>query len=112
VQAFATNELVNILSESRKYHLNLILANQFLGQFDENPGIIKAILGNVGTMAVFRVGPDDAEVFAKQFYDGSREDYEQWVATLSGQPNFEFSIRMPIDGVVSGPFAARTLKPG
>jgi hypothetical protein len=34
------------------------------------------------------------------------------VATLSGQPNFEFSIRMPIDGVVSGPFAARTLKPG
>jgi hypothetical protein len=112
VQSFATNELMNILSESRKYRLNLVLANQFLGQFEEeNPGIVKAILGNVGTMAVFRVGPDDAEVFAKQFYDGSRKDFERWVAMLSGQPNYEFSIRMPIDGAVARPFAARMLKP-
>jgi hypothetical protein len=112
VQSFATNELMNILSEPRKYRINLGLANPFLAQFEEeNPGIIKATLENVGTMAVFRVEPDDAELLAKQFYDGSREDYEKWVTILSSQPNYEFSIRMPIDGVVSQPFAGRTLRP-
>ncbi len=57
------------------------------------------------------MGRDDAEVLAKRLYDGTRDDYERWMSVLMNQANFEFSIRMPIDGVVSQPFSARTLKP-
>ncbi|MEX0888077.1 MAG: DUF87 domain-containing protein [Patescibacteria group bacterium] len=63
-QNFATPDFVQILSEARKYHLNLTVANQFIGQLDEN--IKNAVFGNVGTSVMFRVGADDAEYLEKQ----------------------------------------------
>ncbi len=57
-QNFATDSFASILSEARKYRLNLIVANQFIGQIDEN--IKNAIFGNVGTVMTFRVGVTDA----------------------------------------------------
>jgi hypothetical protein len=63
---FTTLSLATMLSELRKYRLNLILADQFLGQLDEP--VRDAVLGNVGTTISFRVGPDDAEVFEREFF--------------------------------------------
>ena len=63
-QNFATPDFVQILSEARKYHLNLTVANQFIGQLDET--IKNAVFGNVGTTVMFRVGADDAEFLEKQ----------------------------------------------
>ena len=64
-QNFATDTFAEILSEARKYRLNLIVANQFVGQIDEN--IKNAIFGNVGTMITFRVGVSDAQFLANEF---------------------------------------------
>ena len=57
---------MDILSEARKYRLNLILTNQYLGQMDET--IKMAILGNVGTLVSFRVGAEDAKYLSQEFY--------------------------------------------
>lgn len=64
-QNVTTDSIPGILSEARKYKLSLAIAHQFLAQVDEK--IRDAIFGNVGSMLVFRVGEEDAEVFAKQF---------------------------------------------
>jgi len=64
-QNFATPDFATILSEARKYHLNLVVANQFISQMDDK--IKEAVFGNVGTQAIFRVGPDDAEFLKPQF---------------------------------------------
>jgi len=64
-QNFATESFINILSEARKYRFNLILAHQFLDQLDES--LKKAILGNVGSMMVFRIGTVDAQIFFEEF---------------------------------------------
>ena len=64
-QTFATESLANMLSELRKYRVNLILANQYLAQLDES--VRPAILGNVGTLISFRLGPDDARVISREF---------------------------------------------
>lgn len=64
-QSFTTESFADILAEARKYRLNLILANQYLGQLQQ--GIRDAVLANVGTIVVFRVGPEDAQVLAKEF---------------------------------------------
>ena len=64
-QNVTTDSIPGILSEARKYKLSLAMAHQFLAQVDEK--MRAAIFGNVGNMAVFRVGEEDAEVFAKQF---------------------------------------------
>lgn len=63
-QNFATPDFVQILSEARKYRLDLTVANQFIGQLDET--IKNAVFGNVGTSIMFRVGADDAEYLEKQ----------------------------------------------
>src|SRR3990167_1224407 len=64
-QNFATESFANILSEARKYRLNLILGHQYITQMDE---IVRdAVFGNVGTLAVFRVGAEDAEFLEKEF---------------------------------------------
>jgi hypothetical protein len=60
-----TDSIAQILSEARKYRLNLIIAHQFIGQLSED--ISKAVFGNVGSMVSFRVGPEDAEFLEKQF---------------------------------------------
>jgi uncharacterized protein YerC len=64
-QNITTPSIATILSEARKYKLSLSIAHQFIGQLEEN--IKNAVFGNVGTIAAFRVGADDAEYLAKQF---------------------------------------------
>lgn len=64
-QNVTTDSISQILSEARKYRLNLTIAHQFIGQLSEE--ISKAVFGNVGSIAAFRVGPDDAEFLERQF---------------------------------------------
>src|SRR5574337_419045 len=64
-QNFATPDFAQILSEARKYKLNLIVANQFIGQMDEE--VKNAIFGNVRTIMSFRVGVTDASYLAHEF---------------------------------------------
>ena len=64
-QNFATESFASILSEARKYRLNLILAHQYIAQMDET--VQDAVFGNVGTMVCFRVGAQDAELLEKEF---------------------------------------------
>lgn len=64
-QNVTTDSISQILSEARKYRLDLTIAHQFIGQLSED--ISKAVFGNVGSMAAFRVGPEDAEFLEKQF---------------------------------------------
>ena len=64
-QNVTTDSIASILSEARKYRLSLNIAHQYIAQLEDS--IRDAVFGNVGSMAVFRVGPDDAEYLAKQF---------------------------------------------
>lgn len=64
-QNVTTDSIAQILSEARKYRLALIIAHQFIGQLSDE--ISKAVFGNVGSMAAFRVGPEDADFLEKQF---------------------------------------------
>ncbi len=64
-QNFATNDFMHIMSEARKYRLNLIVANQYITQMTEE--VRNAVFGNVGTLACFKVGADDAEYLEKEF---------------------------------------------
>lgn len=64
-QNFATPDFATILSEARKYHLNLTVANQFIGQMDEE--VKNAVFGNVGTLISFRVGVTDASYLQREF---------------------------------------------
>ncbi len=64
-QNFATPDFATILSEARKYHLNLTVANQFIGQMDDE--VKNAIFGNVGTLISFRVGVTDASYIQREF---------------------------------------------
>lgn len=97
-----TLSLTTMLSELRKYRTNLVLANQYLSQLDER--IQQAILGNVGTLIAFRLGLQDAELFAKEFYP------EITATDLMNLPNYHSYLKLMIDGMVSKPFSARTLQ--
>lgn len=69
-QNFITDSISTILSEARKYRLNLIIAHQYLNQLVDEKGkadIKDAVLGNAGTLCAFRIGPDDADILAKEF---------------------------------------------
>lgn len=98
-QNFTTDSISQILSEARKYKLSLNLAHQFIAQLDED--IRQAVFGNVGSMAVYRVGQEDAEFLAKQFeptFSTSDitqiENYHSIVKMLAhGQPVSPFSMR-------------------
>lgn len=100
-QNFATRSFIKILSEARKYHLNLILANQYVAQVDEE--IQKAIFGNVGTLVTFLLGAQDAGLFVKEFGSVFAED------DLVGLRNHEIILKMSIDKITSQPFSATTL---
>ncbi len=100
-QTFSTLSLANMLSELRKYRLNLVLAHQFLSQL-ELP-VRDAILGNVGTMISFRLGLADAEVLEKEFYPAFS------AVDLVSLPNHHVYLKLMVDGVVSKPFSAETL---
>ncbi len=102
-QNFSTDSFASILSEARKYRLNLIVANQFIGQL--RPEIRDAVFGNIGTIVAHRMGPEDAEFMVKQFspvFDAG---------DLVNLPNFNAAMRLMIGGLPSQPFTIRDSPP-
>lgn len=100
-QNFATDSFIKILSEARKYHLDLTLANQYIGQIDEE--VQKAIFGNAGSIASFSVGATDGRILAKEF--GSKYEEDE----LVGLGNYQIILKLAIDNHTSTPFSAMTL---
>ncbi len=102
-QNFANESFADILSEARKYKLNLIIAHQYVEQMEEE--VRDAVFGNVGTTVSFRVGPFDAEtlepIFAPQFE----------AKDLVNLGFAQIYLTLMIDGVGSPPFSATTLPP-
>jgi hypothetical protein len=102
-QSFANSTFANILSEARKYHLNLIIAHQYIEQMEED--VRNAVFGNVGTTIAFRVGPFDAEVLETVFSP-------RFVANDLVNLGFaQIYLTLMIDGIGSQPFSAITLPP-
>jgi len=100
-QNFATDSFSKILSEARKYRLNLTLANQYIAQIPEE--VQKAIFGNCGSMISFVMGAEDAQVFAKEYGDQySTED-------LVSLNRYQVINKLSIDSIISKPFPAITL---
>ncbi|HAQ03158.1 hypothetical protein A2467_00005 [Candidatus Nomurabacteria bacterium RIFOXYC2_FULL_36_8] len=106
-QNFATDSFANILSEARKYRLNLTVAHQYTAQLENKDGskVRDAVFGNVGTMIIFRVGADDADFLEKEF------EPEFMAQDLVNLPNFHIYLKLMIDGITSRPFSASTLPP-
>lgn len=102
-QNFATDSFATILSEARKYRLNLILANQFMSQLTDN--IREAILGNIGTVISGRLGITDAEMLQKKF--APTFDAED----LTKLPNYQTITSVLINGVPSSAFSMSLLPP-
>lgn len=104
-QNFATQSFSTILSEARKYKLNLTVANQYLAQMDEE--VRDAIFGNVGTLATFQVGYDDAKVLSEQF--GGEDMITP--ADIGSLPKYQTYMRLMINGSPSPVFSCNTLPP-
>lgn len=102
-QNFATDSFANILSEARKYRLNLIIAHQYIEQLSES--VQASVFGNVGTLTVFRVGATDAEFLVKEFEPVFTE------VDLVNLPKWSVYMKLMIDGVSSEPFSAATMPP-
>ena len=100
-QNFATDSFATILSEARKYGLNLTVANQYVSQME--PTVRDAVFGNVGTMISFRVSADDAPVLAKPFAPYFEPE------DLLQMANRHFVISMVIKGEKAPAFSAKTL---
>lgn len=103
LQNFVTESFANILSEARKYRLNLTVAHQYIEQLGEVVG--PAIFGNVGTIITFRIGAADAEFLEKEFQPNFTAD------DLVNLPKYNVYLRLMIDGIASEPFSATTLPP-
>ncbi len=102
-QSFANESFADILSEARKYKLNLTIAHQYVEQMSEE--VRAAVFGNVGTMIAFRVGSYDADIFEKEFApEFTAED-------LVNLGFAQIYLKLMIDGIGSRPFSARTLPP-
>ncbi len=106
-QTVTTDTVAHILAEARKYGLHLTLANQNLGQIqtERGPSLQEALLGNVGTLISFRLGPADAEKL--QSYTRPEID----ALALQDLPNFHAAARLLADGAPLRPFVFRTLPP-
>lgn len=102
-QNFATDSFADILSEARKYRLNLIMAHQYIEQLGEV--VQPAVFGNIGTMIVFRVGATDAEFLVKELTPYFTEE------DLVNLPKYQIYLKLMIDGIASNPFSAGTLPP-
>lgn len=107
-QNFITESIATILSEARKYRLELIIAHQYMKQLEDNKGkttVRDAVLGNAGTLVTFRIGPEDAEVLAKEFapvfsaYD------------LINVEQFTAYTKLLIDNTAAKPFNMQTFPP-
>ena len=106
-QNFITESISVILSEARKYRLSLNLAHQYIGQLvkNNNTSIKDAIFGNVGSIATFRIGTEDAEFLAKQF----APVFNQF--DLMNIEKFNAYVRMMINNQAARPFNMATLAP-
>ncbi len=102
-QSFANKSFADILSEARKYKLNLTIAHQYIEQMEEE--VRDAVFGNVGTMITFRVGAFDAEVLEKEF----APTFE--MADLVNLGLRQIYLKLMIDGISSQPFSATTMAP-
>ncbi len=100
-QNFATTSFIKILSEARKYRLNLILANQYIAQIPEE--VRAAIFGNAGTMMSFLIGAADATYMAKEFGERFKEE------DLLALGNYQAIMKLAIDNITQAPFLAYTL---
>ncbi len=101
-QNIVTNTFENLLSESRKYGINMIMAHQYFNQLTDKVG--HAVLGNTGTIISFRVGGDDANRLEKEFEPVFK------VKDLINLGKQQFYIKMTIDGETYDPFSAETLR--
>ena len=95
-QNVTTDSIAQILSEARKYRLSLNIAHQFIGQLSDD--ISKAVFGNVGSMAVYRVGPEDAEFLEKQFEPVFTSQ------DLINVDNYKYFGRLLLNGISTAPF--------
>ncbi|KKW28745.1 MAG: hypothetical protein A3K06_00200 [Candidatus Doudnabacteria bacterium RIFCSPHIGHO2_01_52_17] len=102
-QNFATESFATILSEARKYRLNLTIAHQYIEQLEEE--VAAAVFGNVGTIIVFRVGATDAEALEPEF----EPVFE--MNDLVNLSKYHIYLKLMINGVASRPFSATTLPP-
>ncbi len=102
-QNFATESFAVILSEARKYNLNLTIANQYINQM---PEIVRdAVFGNAGTIISFRVGGTDADFLVKEFEPVFEAN------DLVNLDRYQIYIKLLIDGITKPAFSARTLPP-
>lgn len=104
-QNFATDSFCSILSEARKYHLALIMANQYIKQLEKknDTSIRDAVFGNVGTMMSFKVGADDAEYMSKEYAPVLTEQ------DVLGIANYKAYIKLSINNATSRPFSLETI---
>lgn len=102
-QNFSTDSFATIMSEARKFHLNLIVANQFTTQLTEE--IRDAVFGNVGTVVAFRIGQNDMDALSKYFQPLFDAD------DLLRVPNYNTIVRTLINGVPTQPFSMATVPP-
>jgi len=100
-QNFSTDSFATIMSEARKYHLNLIVANQFTTQLTQE--IRDAVFGNMGTIVSFRIGQNDVESLTQYFQPAFDGD------DLVRIPNYNTIVRTLIGGVPTQPFSMATL---
>jgi hypothetical protein len=106
-QNFATDSFATILSEARKYRLNLIIAHQYIGQLvtDQSTRVRDAVFGNVGSLVIFRIGSADAEFLETEF------DPVFTPNDLINLPKYHIYLKLLIDGITSNPFSAQTMSP-
>lgn len=106
-QNFATDSFASVLSEARKYRLNLIIAHQYIGQLvtDTSTKVRDAVFGNTGTMIVFRVGAADAEYLEPEF------EPEFVIQDIVNLPNYHIYLKLMVNGITVRPFSAKTLPP-
>jgi hypothetical protein len=102
-QNFSTPSIASILSEARKYKLSLTMAHQFIAQLEQN--IKEAVFGNVGSLAAFRVGSEDAQFLEHQFSPIFNAN------DLMNVPNYNAFVRILANGVPTKPFSIATMPP-
>lgn len=105
-QNFVTDSFATILSEARKYRLNLTMGHQYIGQLmpENNTKMRDAVFGNVGSMVVFRVGAADAEYLETEFEPSFTPN------DIVNIPKYNVILKLMINGVSSDPFTATTMQ--
>jgi hypothetical protein len=102
-QNFATDSFATILSEARKYKLNLTMANQYIAQMPDE--VRDAVFGNVGSILSFQVGYDDAEYLSQQFNEVVTAN------DLTSLNKYTAYLRLLVEGMPTKPFSIDTLAP-